>query len=80
MEISNLLWGSLKWRFQNSAKIVMNITEPLIWLLLYSIMFRPQGAAIDFWEYLRIFLFMLMLAVPVFLLAVHMLKCKTQER
>lgn len=80
MEISNLLWRSLKWRFQNPATIIMNITQPLIWLLLYSTMFRPQGAAIDSWEYLRIFLLMLLLAVPVFLWAVHMLKCKTQER
>ena len=45
MEISNLLWRSLKWRFQNPATIIMNITQPIIWLLLYSTMFRPQGAA-----------------------------------
>lgn len=42
MEINNLLWRSLKWRFQNPATIVMNITQPLIWLLLFSTMFRPQ--------------------------------------
>lgn len=44
MEISNLLWRSLKWRFQNPATIVMNITQPLIWLLLFSTMFRPPQA------------------------------------
>lgn len=45
MEISNLLWRSLKWRFQNPATIFMNITQPLIWLLLYSTMFPPQEAS-----------------------------------
>ena len=44
MEISNLLWRSLKWRFQNPATIVMNITQPLIWLLLFSTIFRPPQA------------------------------------
>lgn len=44
MEIGNLLWRSLKWRFQNPATIIMNITQPLIWLLLFSTMFPPQEA------------------------------------
>lgn len=44
MEIYNLLWRSLKWRFQNPATIIMNITQPLIWLLLFGTMFRPPQA------------------------------------
>jgi ABC-2 type transport system permease protein len=43
MELSNLLWRSLKWRFQNPATIFMNITQPLIWLLLFSTMFQAPG-------------------------------------
>lgn len=45
MEIYNLLWRSLKWRFQNPATIIMNITQPLIWLLLFSTMFPGQGTS-----------------------------------
>lgn len=44
MEIGNLLWRSLKWRFQNPATIVMNLTQPFIWLLLFSTMFQPKEA------------------------------------
>lgn len=53
MEISNLLWRSLKWRFQNPATIVMNITQPLIWLLLFSTMFQtPETTANSYTHYL----------------------------
>ena len=32
----NILWRSIKWRFQNPISIVVTILQPLIWLLLYS--------------------------------------------
>lgn len=43
MEILNIFWKNIKWRFQNPATIVMNIIQPIIWLLLFSSMFTPTG-------------------------------------
>lgn len=44
MEVYNILWRNLKWRFQNPATIIMNITQPIIWLLLFSTMFKPMDS------------------------------------
>lgn len=32
----NILWRSMKWRFQYPISIVMTILQPLFWLVLYS--------------------------------------------
>ena len=32
----NILWRTLKWRFQNPVSILITIVQPLIWLILYS--------------------------------------------
>ncbi|SNS30896.1 ABC-2 type transport system permease protein [Anaerovirgula multivorans] len=39
METFNLLWRSVKWRFQNPVIIIMTLTQPLLWLLLFSTIF-----------------------------------------
>ncbi|MBX4265527.1 ABC transporter permease [Clostridium estertheticum] len=36
MEIINILWRNIKWRFQNPISILLTIIQPLIWLVLYS--------------------------------------------
>lgn len=36
MEIINLLWRNIKWRFQNPISILLTIIQPIIWLVLYS--------------------------------------------
>ncbi|MCB2307301.1 ABC transporter permease [Clostridium estertheticum] len=36
MEIINILWRNIKWRFQNPISILLTIIQPLIWLILYS--------------------------------------------
>ena len=36
MDIINILWRSMKWRFQNPISILLTIIQPLIWLVLYS--------------------------------------------
>ncbi|WP_066497815.1 ABC transporter permease [Abyssisolibacter fermentans] len=36
METINILWRTIKWRFQNPISILLTIIQPLIWLLLYS--------------------------------------------
>ncbi|GAA3017014.1 ABC transporter permease [Tetragenococcus solitarius] len=41
MEVYNIFWKNVKWRFQNPATIVMNIIQPIVWLLLFSSMFTP---------------------------------------
>ncbi|HFD6749714.1 TPA: ABC transporter permease [Enterococcus faecium] len=41
MEVLNIFWKNIKWRFQNPATIIMNIIQPIIWLLLFSSMFTP---------------------------------------
>lgn len=41
MEIYNIFWKNVKWRFQNPATIGMNIIQPIVWLLLFSSMFTP---------------------------------------
>ncbi|MDQ0087874.1 ABC-2 type transport system permease protein [Paenibacillus anaericanus] len=40
MQTFNLFWRSLKWRFQNPVTIIMTLVQPLIWLLLFSTIFR----------------------------------------
>lgn len=32
----NILWRTIKWRFQNPVSIAVTILQPLIWLVLYS--------------------------------------------
>ncbi len=39
MEVYNLFWRNVKWRFQNPATIMMTLIQPLFWLLLFSTMF-----------------------------------------
>ncbi|MCE3201606.1 ABC transporter permease [Paenibacillus sonchi] len=39
MQTYNLLWRSIKWRFQNPVTIIMTLVQPLIWLLLFSTIF-----------------------------------------
>ena len=41
MEVYNIFWKNVKWRFQNPATIIMNIIQPIVWLLLFSSMFTP---------------------------------------
>lgn len=41
MEVLNIFCKNLKWRFQNPVTIVMNIIQPIVWLLLFSSMFKP---------------------------------------
>ena len=36
MNTINILWHSMKWRFQNPISILLTIVQPLIWLVLYS--------------------------------------------
>lgn len=36
MNTLNILWRSMKWRFQNPISILLTIIQPLIWLVLYS--------------------------------------------
>lgn len=36
MQTFNLLWRSVKWRFQNPVTIIMTLIQPLIWLLLFG--------------------------------------------
>ncbi|MFL0251004.1 ABC transporter permease [Clostridium neuense] len=36
MATLNILWRSIKWRFQNPISILLTIIQPLIWLILYS--------------------------------------------
>ena len=36
MNTINILWRSMKWRFQNPISILLTIIQPLIWLVLYS--------------------------------------------
>lgn len=37
MDVLNILWRNIKWRFQNPISIVITILQPLIWLILYSV-------------------------------------------
>lgn len=36
MEIYNLFWRNIKWRFQNPITILLTVIPPIFWLLLYS--------------------------------------------
>ena len=36
MEIQTLLWRNMKWRYSNAFTIVLTIIQPLLWLVLYS--------------------------------------------
>lgn len=36
MDVLNILWRNIKWRFQNPISIAITILQPLIWLVLYS--------------------------------------------
>lgn len=36
MDTINILWRSMKWRFQNPISILLTIIQPLIWLVVYS--------------------------------------------
>lgn len=42
MQMFNLLWRSVKWRFQNPVTIIMTLIQPLIWLLLFSTIFNES--------------------------------------
>ncbi|WP_044482000.1 ABC transporter permease [Paenibacillus antibioticophila] len=44
MQVYNLVWRSVKWRFQNPVTIIMTLVQPLIWLLLFSTMFSHNRA------------------------------------
>ncbi|WP_252247555.1 ABC transporter permease [Clostridium sp. ZBS4] len=33
----NLLWRNMKWRFKNKFTIIITILQPLLWLVLYSV-------------------------------------------
>lgn len=44
MQTYNLLWRSIKWRFQNPVTIIMTLVQPLIWLLLFSTIFSSGSA------------------------------------
>lgn len=33
----NLLWRNVKWRFKNKLTIIVTILQPLLWLVLYSV-------------------------------------------
>lgn len=39
METLNIFWRNVKWRFQNPTVIMMTLTQPIIWLLLFSTLF-----------------------------------------
>jgi ABC-2 type transport system permease protein len=39
-EITNLVWRSVKWRFQNPITIIMTMVQPLMWLLLFANLFN----------------------------------------
>lgn len=48
-EIRNLVWRSVKWRFQNPVTIIMTLVNPLMWLLLFANLFGgEQKNYIDF--------------------------------
>lgn len=36
MNILNMLWRNMKWRFQNWFTIIITILQPMLWLVLYS--------------------------------------------
>lgn len=36
MNILNILWRNIKWRFQNPISVIITIIQPMIWLILYS--------------------------------------------
>lgn len=36
MTVFTLLWKNIKWRFHNKFTIVITLTQPLLWLVLYS--------------------------------------------
>lgn len=42
MDIINILWRNMKWRFQNPISILLTIVQPLIWLVLYSSIANPS--------------------------------------
>jgi ABC-2 type transport system permease protein len=52
MEVYNLFWRNVKWRFQNPATIMMTLMQPLFWLLLFSTMFggnvTSEGANVNY--------------------------------
>ena len=33
----NILWRNMKWRFQNPLSILVTILQPLLWLIMYSV-------------------------------------------
>ncbi|MDA1477810.1 ABC transporter permease [Bacillus changyiensis] len=36
MIVFYILWRNMKWRFQNPLSIIITISQPILWLLLYS--------------------------------------------
>ncbi|MFD3158770.1 ABC transporter permease (plasmid) [Haloimpatiens sp. FM7330] len=36
MSIFNMMWRNMKWRFQNPISIIITISQPILWLILYS--------------------------------------------
>lgn len=43
MEVFNLFWRNVKWRFQNPVTFIMTMIQPIIWLLLFSTMFGNEA-------------------------------------
>lgn len=41
MQIGNLLWRNVKWRYANVFTIVITILQPMLWLILYSLVASP---------------------------------------
>lgn len=49
MQLGNILWRNVKWRYANAFTIVITILQPMLWLILYSLEAGPvmKMAGID---------------------------------
>lgn len=49
MDIVNILWRNMKWRFHYKFTIVITILQPMLWLVLYSAVAKQtmQGTGIE---------------------------------
>ena len=36
MTVFTILWKNIKWRFHNKLTIIITLTQPVLWLILYS--------------------------------------------
>ncbi|MFV0393793.1 MAG: ABC transporter permease [Coprobacillaceae bacterium] len=52
MQAYAIFWRMLKWRFQNPATIIMNIIQPIVWLLLYSTLFQSMYEGMNYTTFL----------------------------